>query len=80
MSFHYYDLDGKLLASAMERPELQPAEPRRDVPVFYLTDQDPISGRGCFRADAHGQLAAPDGLSILDASRLPVFPLAMAHS
>ena len=52
MNFHYYDLDGKLLASAIERPGLQPTEPRKDVPVFYLTDRDPVSGRGCFRADA----------------------------
>ncbi|MBE7004825.1 MAG: lactate dehydrogenase [Ruminococcaceae bacterium] len=41
--------------------------------VFYFVDGDPILGRGSFRANHPGQLAAPHGLSVLDASRLPAF-------
>ncbi len=73
--FFYYEKDGKLLASLTERPGLIPAEPHPGCPVYFLTDRDPVTGRGCFKADHPGQLAAPDGLSMLDASRLPDLPL-----
>ena len=39
--------------------------------IFYFVDGDPVLGRGSFRANHAGQLAAPHGLSVLDASRLP---------
>ncbi len=75
MSFFYYELNGRLLASAVERPDLKVAAPRKGEHIFYLRDGDPATGRGSFRAAHPGQLAAPDGLTVLDASRLPNFPL-----
>ena len=69
----YYEKDGLLLSSPSERSGLTPADPRPDVPVCWLYDGDPVTGRGSFRAVHPGQLAAPDGLSVLDASRLPDF-------
>ena len=45
----------------------------KDGRVFYLVEGDPVLGRGSFRANHPGQLAAPHGLSVLDASRLPAF-------
>lgn len=73
--FYYYELNGQLLASLAERPGLTPAVPREAERVFFLTDGDPAKGRGSFRAAHPGQLAEPNGLNILDASRLPDFPL-----
>ena len=46
--------------------------------VFYLASGDPVLGRGSFKAGCAGQLAAPHGLSVLDASRLPPFELPAA--
>ncbi len=43
--------------------------------VYYLVDGDGVLGRGSFKANHPGQLAAPHGLCVLDASRLPDFPL-----
>lgn len=43
--------------------------------VYYFVEGDPILGRGSFRANHPGQLAAPHGLSVLDASRLSNVPL-----
>ncbi len=67
----YYEINGNLLASPAERPDLTPAEPRPDTRICYLADGDPVTGRGSFKAAHPGQLEAPDGLSVLDASRLP---------
>lgn len=39
--------------------------------IFYLVDGDPVLGRGSFRANHPGQLADPNSLNVLDASRLP---------
>ena len=75
MSFYYYELNGRLLASAVERPGLKTAAPRKGEHIFFLRDGDPATGRGSFRAAHPGQLAAPDGLTVLDGSRLPDFPL-----
>ncbi len=47
----------------------------KDGRLFWLVEGDPVLGRGSFRAAHPGQLAAPHGLSVLDASRLPQFPL-----
>lgn len=73
--FYYYELNGALLASAHEHPELKETVPDGQAPAYFLADDDPILGRGSFRANHPGQLAAPDGLSVLDASRLPDYPL-----
>ncbi len=75
MSFFYYELNGKLLASSAARPGLKPTAPRHGEQLFFLTEGDPIRGRGSFRAAHPGQLSAPDGLAVLDASRLPDFSL-----
>ena len=72
---YYYELNGHLLASSVERPGLTPVKPYEAERVFFLTDGDPAKGRGSFRAAHPGQLAAPDGLTVLDASRLPSFSL-----
>ncbi len=45
----------------------------KDGRIYYFVDGDPVLGRGSFRANHPGQLAAPHGLSVLDASRLPSF-------
>ena len=73
--FFYYRKNGRLLAGSREYPEMAPAVPNPGEPVFYLIDGDPVLGRGSFKANHPGQLAAPSGLSVLDASRLPDFPL-----
>lgn len=74
-TFYYYRKNSALLASCRERPGLDPARPVADERVFFLTEGDPVLGRGSFRADAPGQLKNPNGLEVLDASRLPEFPL-----
>ena len=43
--------------------------------IFYLVDGDPVLGRGSFRANHPGQLADPNSLNVLDASRLPKIDL-----
>ena len=70
-TFYYYRKNGALLASGTERPGLGSAAPDKNEPIFYLTDGDPVLGRGSFRANAPGQLEVPCGLEVLDASRLP---------
>ncbi|MBR3640656.1 MAG: lactate dehydrogenase, partial [Oscillibacter sp.] len=47
----------------------------KDGRVFYPVEDDPQRGRGSFKATHAGQLAAPNGLAVLDASRLPEFAL-----
>jgi len=47
----------------------------RNGRIFYPVEGGPILGRGSFRVDHPGQLAAPHALEVLDASRLPEFPL-----
>ena len=74
-AFSYYQHSGCLLASMTARPELTPADPRPGTPVYFLYDGDPVLGRGSFRVTHPGQLAAPESLAVLDASRLPDFPL-----
>lgn len=73
--FSYYQYDGSLLVSKTARTGLTPADPRPGAPLFFLYDGDPVLGRGSFRVTHPGQLAAPDSLNVLDASRLPDFPL-----
>ena len=73
--FYYYEKNGHLLASDHENKDLQPAVPHSGVPVAYLIKDDPVRGRGRFKVSHSGQLAAPHGMEVLDASRLTAFPL-----
>ncbi len=68
---YYYQKAGHLAASFRELPGLAPAAPIHGAPVCFLVDGDPVLGRGSFRVDHPGQLMAPHGLEVLDASRLP---------
>ena len=73
--FYYYEKDQKILAS--ERNDLPYAQgkPIPGAPIYYLVEGDPVLGRGSFKVNHPGQLKAPHGLEVLDASRLPEFPL-----
>ena len=73
--FYYYEKDGNVLASDRGDLPWQKAEPAPGAPVFYLVEGDPALGRGSFKVTHPGQLKAPHGLEVLDASRLPDFPL-----
>ena len=73
--FYYYEKEGGILASDrgdLPRPK---AEPAPGAPIWYLIEGDPVLGRGSFRVSHPGQLKAPHGLEVLDASRLPDVPL-----
>ena len=70
---HYYEINGALLASPHELPGMTPAQPRAGH-IFYAVSGDPVLGRGHFKVTHPGQLAAPHGLEVLDASRLPQGP------
>ncbi len=48
-----------------------PIAPVEEGPLFAPVPGDPILGRGAFRVGHPGQLLAPHGLEMLDASRLP---------
>ena len=73
--FYYYEKDQKILAS--ERNDLPYAQgkPIPGAPIYYLVEGDPVLGRGSFKVNHPGQLKAPHGLEVRDASRLPEFPL-----
>ena len=73
--FYYYEKDGNVLASDQGDLPWPKAEPAPGAPVFYLVEGDPALGRGSFKVNCPGQLRAPHGLEVLDASRLPDFPL-----
>ena len=73
--FYYYKLDGKILASSRGDLPYPKGEPIPGAPIFYLVDGDPVLGRGSFKVNHPGQLKAPHGLEVLDASRLPEFSL-----
>ena len=73
--FYYYKLDGKTLASFRGDLPYPKGEPIPGAPIFYLVDGDPVLGRGSFKVNHPGQLKAPYGLEVLDASRLPEFSL-----
>ena len=70
--YHYYHYKGFNLAS----PKLLPSHfgsetaPLDSASLHVLVHGDPVLGRGSFRVTHPGQLAAPHGLSVLDASRL----------
>ena len=73
--FYYYEKAGKLLASERRALPYLKAEPAPGTPICYLVEGDPVLGRGSFKVNCPGQLRAPHGLEVLDASRLPDFPL-----
>ena len=73
--FYYYKKAGKLLASERRDLPYLKAEPAPGTPICYLVEGDPVLGRGSFKVNCPGQLRAPHGLEVLDASRLPDFPL-----
>ena len=73
--FYYYEKAGKLLASERRDLPYLKAEPAPGTPICYLVEGDPVLGRGSFKVNCPGQLRAPHGLEVLDASRLPDFPL-----
>ena len=73
--FYYYEKAGKLLASERRDLPYLKAEPAPGTPICYLVEGDPVLGRGSFKVNHPGQLKAPHGLEVLDASRLPEFPL-----
>ena len=73
--FYYYEENGCLLAAVNEYAGLSPAAPHPGERVFFLTERDPVSGRGSFKAGHPGQLTDPDSLNVLDASRLEGFPM-----
>ena len=73
--FYYYEKDGKILASDRDSLPYPKGEPAPGAPIFYLVEGDPALGRGSFKVTHPGQLKSPHGLEVLDASRLPDFPL-----
>lgn len=72
---YYYEKSGKLLASHLEMPGLPPACASEGKPIYFLIEDDPVLGRGSFRAEHSGQLIMPHSLEVLDASRLPSLEL-----
>ena len=73
--FYYYKKDEKILASQRGDLPCAKGEPVPGAPIYYLVEGDPVLGRGSFKVNHPGQLTAPHGLEVLDASRLPEFPL-----
>ena len=73
--FYYYEKDNKILASQRAGLPYPQREPIPGAPIYYLVKGDPVLGRGSFKVNHPGQLKAPHGLEVLDASRLPEFPL-----
>lgn len=78
--FHYYEKDGKILASDRSDLPYTPGTPRAGESIYYLVEGDPILGRGSFKVNAPGQLLAPHSLEVLDESRLPQLELDEALS
>ncbi len=69
---YYYHDQGHNLVSLTPVAGLGPeAAPPAEGPLFALVPGDPVLGRGSFKVTHPGQLAAPHGLEVLDASRLP---------
>ena len=68
---YYYQSKGKVLASERSDLPYEKGEPLPGEPIYYLVDGDPVLGRGTFKVNHPGQLKAPHGLAVLDASRLP---------
>ena len=76
MNVYYYSYEGALLGSPAPLEGFGPQiAPSGNSPLFVLVGGDPVLGRGSFKVNCPGQLRAPHGLEVLDASRLPDFPL-----
>ena len=73
---YYYNYQGHALASFTPTEGLGPeSAPPSGGPIFALVPGDPVLGRGSFKVSHPGQLRSPHSLEVLDASRLPDFPL-----
>ena len=72
---HYYNYQGHTLVTLTPAPEYGPEVPPVPGRMFAPVHGDPVLGRGSFRVNHPGQLAAPHGLAVLDASRLPAVEL-----
>ena len=69
---YYYHHKGANLVSLSPLEGFGPeTAPVTDGPLFAPVAGDAVLGRGSFRVNHPGQLAAPHGLEVLDASRLP---------
>lgn len=69
---YYYHHRGAHLASLTPLDGFgPPTAPVTEGPLFAPILGDAVLGRGSFRVDCPGQLLAPHGLEVLDASRLP---------
>ena len=73
---YYYNYNGRALVSLTPAEGFGPeTAPVTEGPLFALVGGDPVLGRGSFRVNHPGQLAAPHGLEVLDAARLPQAPV-----
>ena len=69
---YYYDHSGHALVSLSPLSGFGPAVPPvTEGRLFAPVAGDPVLGRGSFKVNCPGQLSAPHGLEVLDASRLP---------
>jgi len=69
---YYYHYNGANLVSCEAQTAFgAPVLPVTEGHLFFLIHGDPVLGRGSFKVTHAGQLAAPHGLEVLDASRLP---------
>ena len=69
---YYYNYKGANLVSLTPQEGMgAPVEPISSGRLFALVGGDPMLGRGSFKVTHPGQLANPNGLEVLDASRLP---------
>lgn len=73
--FTYYEINGQLWASLRSDLPYPTAQPQPGQPVRVLVEGDGTLGRGAFQITHPGQLLAPHGLEVLDASRLPELEL-----
>ena len=69
---YYYNYNGHALVSLSPLSGFGPAVPPvTEGRLFAPVAGDPVLGRGSFKVNCPGQLSAPHGLEVLDASRLP---------
>ena len=69
---YYYNHSGHALVSLSPLSGFGPAVPPvTEGRLFAPVAGDPVLGRGSFKVNCPGQLSAPHGLEVLDASRLP---------
>ena len=69
---YYYNYSGHALVSLSPLSGFGPeVPPVTQGHLFAPVAGDPVLGRGSFKVNCPGQLSAPHGLEVLDASRLP---------